>query len=51
MMGLVQGEGGRMPPEQAMRGCLMLSVSLAVLLIGSGAFIWFLNQSGCIGSQ
>jgi len=46
MLGFVTD--GEMPPEQAFRGCLMLSLSIAALLAGGGACLWFLSNAGLI---
>lgn len=46
MIGYV-GEG-KMPPDEAMRGCLLLSMSISVLLVAVGAFVWLIAKSGCV---
>jgi hypothetical protein len=46
MMGYV-GDG-KMPPDQAFRGCLMISLSISILLVGAGCFVWLLSRAGCV---
>ena len=46
MMGLVTD--GKMPPDQAFKGCMMLSVSFSVFLLGVGGFVLLLSKAGCL---
>lgn len=46
MMGFV-GDG-KMPPDEAMRGCLLFSISISVLLVAVGSFVWLIAKSGCV---
>ncbi len=47
MIGLTKYDG-KMPPDQAFRGCLMLSAGLGIMLASIGVFILCLSKAGCV---